>query len=79
MITVFGDFEPTPTPTATSIPTGNCQHSWFSIEVDQNKYGIRYKSIETGNYVTTRLTMAISTANVWRFGQEGYVVSVCSQ
>ena len=68
-----------PTPTPTQIPTGNCQHSWFSVDVDSNRYGLRYKSIESGTYINTRLNQMLSTANVWRNGKEGYVVSVCSQ
>ena len=66
-------------PTATPIPAGNCQHSWFANGVDSNRYGLRYKSIENGQYVTKRLNQMISTCCVWRYGKEGYVVSVCSQ
>jgi len=65
-----------PPPTATPIPTGSCQNTWINNNVG-SRYGIRYRD-PSGTYIVKNFNQLQSTANVWRNGVEGYVVSVCS-
>ena len=65
-----------PPPTATPIPTGSCQNTWINNNVG-SRYGIRWRD-PSGTYIVKNFNQLQSTANVWRNGVEGYVVSVCS-